>query len=413
MTEEVHRIRDYLDDRRQEMVELLRQLVLAESPSDNREAVGRVLTLLSAELDRAGLAVRRFSGRASGGFLVARPPGRARGAPYQCLLGHCDTVWPVGTLARMPVCVEGDVFRGPGAFDMKGGLVQLLFALRAVHELKLAVPALPVVVVNSDEEVGSPDSAPLIRRLARRAVRAFVLEPAFGRAGKLKTARKAVGSFTLLIHGRAAHAGINPQEGASAILELSHQIQRLFALNDAARGITVNVGTVDGGLRPNVVAPEVRASVDVRVRTVADAAEVEAAIRSLRPVNPGTSLQVEGGFGHPPLEPLPRNQALWHLARRLGRQLGLDLEQAAVGGASDGNTTSQYTATLDGLGAVGEGAHALHEQVDIPRLSERCALLVLLLLAPIALGLEPPPDQTAPEVAGAQPSGREDHDCRA
>jgi glutamate carboxypeptidase len=169
---------------------------------------------------------------------------------------------------------------------------------------------------------------------------------------------------------------------------MSHQVQRLFAMNDAARGITVNVGTIDGGLRSNVVAAEVRATVDVRVRTQQDAAEVESAIRGLRPVNPQTTIRVEGGIEQAAMEPSPRNQALWRQARDLGRRLGVELDQAAVGGASDGNTTSQYTATLDGLGAVGDGAHAPHEQARIPQLVERCALLVLLLLAPL-----PPEEQ--------------------
>jgi glutamate carboxypeptidase len=243
-----------------------------------------------------------------------------------------------------------------------------------------------VVVINSDEEIGSPDSTPLIRRLARHAVRAFVLEPAYGRTGKLKAARKASGSFTITIMGRSANAGVNPEEGASAILEMSYQIQRLFALNDASRGITVNVGTIDGGLRPNVVAAEVQAKVDVRVRTRQDGADVEAAIRSLKPVDPKTKIRVEGQIDQPPMEPLPRNQALWRQAQDLGRRLGLELDQAEVGGASDGNTTSQYTATLDGLGAVGDGAHAPHEQVLIPKMVERCVLLALLLLAPLTSG---------------------------
>jgi glutamate carboxypeptidase len=311
--------------------------------------------------------------------------------PLQLLVGHCDTVWPVGTLREMPVRVEGEMLRGPGVLDMKGGLVQMLYALRTLKDLDLRAPAASVVVINSDEEIGSPDSTPLIRRLARRAARAFILEPAFGQSGKLKTARKASGGFTITVKGRAAHAGVNPEQGASAILEMSYQIQKLFALNDASRGITVNVGTIDGGLRPNVVAAEVRASVDVRVPTRADAALVEAAIRALRPVNPETTLCIEGGIEQAPMEPLPRNQALWRLALDLGRRLGLELEQAAVGGASDGNTTSQYTATLDGLGAVGAGAHASHEEVAIPHLVERCALLVLLLLAPIqpAVSVQP------------------------
>jgi glutamate carboxypeptidase len=380
---EVSQILDYVRAQRCAMVELLERLVLAESPSDNPAAVASVLAMLTDELEHVGMAVRRFRGCVSAGTLYARPRTRVAGPRTQLLIGHCDTVWPVGTVARMPVRVEGETMRGPGVLDMKGGLVQMLYALRTVHELGLRLPADSVVVINSDEEIGSPDSTPLIRRLARLAVRALILEPAFGRAGKLKTARKASGGFTVTVTGRAAHPGVNPEEGASAILEMSHQIQRLFALNDPARGITVNVGTIDGGLRANVVAAEVRASVDVRVRTREDAAAVEAAIRGLRPVNPQTTLHVEGGITQPPMEPVPRNQALWRLAQDLGRRLGLELDQAAVGGASDGNTTSQHTATLDGLGAVGDGAHAAHEQAQIPQMVERCALLVLLLLSPV------------------------------
>jgi glutamate carboxypeptidase len=381
---ETQAVLSYLRQRRQEMVHLLQRLALAESPSDNPAAVAPVLALLTSELEQAGMSVRLFPGRVSAGTLLARPGERGERRPLQMLVGHCDTVWPVGTLRQMPVRVEGEALRGPGVFDMKGGLVQMLYALRAVRDLGLRPAADSVAVINSDEEIGSPDSTPLIRRLARRAARAFILEPAFGRAGKLETARKASGSFTITVRGRAAHAGINPEEGASAILEMSHQVQRLFALNDPARGVSVNVGTIDGGLRSNVVAAEVRASVDVRVPTRQAAAEVEAAIRGLRPVNPATTVRVEGGIEQPPMEPLPRNQALWHLARDLGRRLGLELEQAAVGGASDGNTTSQYTPTLDGLGAVGDGAHATHEQARLPQMVERCALLVLLLLAPLA-----------------------------
>lgn len=382
---EINRILGYLQAERPRMVELLQRLVMAESPSDDPAAVATVLTMLTAELEQTGMVVRRFKGRVSAGMLYARPQERAQRLPLQLLVGHCDTVWPVGTVRAMPVRVEGDSLRGPGVLDMKGGLVQLLFALRAVKELGLQPAANSVVVISSDEEIGSPDSSRLIRRLARCAARAFILEPAFGRTGKLKTARKASGSFTITVKGRAAHAGTHPEEGASAILEMSHQIQRLFALNDAARGITVNVGTIDGGLRANVVAAEVRAEVDVRVPTRADAAEIEAAIRALTPANPQTAILVEGRIEQPPMEPLPRNQALWLLARDLGRRLGLELEQAAVGGTSDGNTTSQYTATLDGLGAVGDGAHAAHEEASISEMVQRCALLVLLLLAPVAV----------------------------
>jgi len=381
--QEVDRISTYLLQQRPSMVELLQRLAQTESPSDDKAAVAEMLLLLAGEFEQSGMLVRRFRGKVSGGMLCARPARKAAGRPFQLLVGHCDTVWPLGTVRQMPVRVEGDLCKGPGVFDMKGGLVQMVFALRAMQELGLTPPACPVVAINSDEEIGSPDSTVLIRRLARLSQRAFVLEPAYGELGMLKTARKATGTFEIVIKGRSAHAGLAPEEGASAILELSHQIQRLFALNDAARGITVNVGTIDGGLRANVIAAEVSASVDVRVPTRTDAEMVEAAIRGLTPVNPQTTIQVDGGFDHPPLERVPRNRALWHQAQRLGRRLGLELQEAAVGGASDGNTTSQFTATLDGLGAVGDGAHAMHEQVVLTRLVERCALLVLLLMAPL------------------------------
>ena len=374
----------HLRGERPAMVRLLTELAALESPTDNPRAVGRVLDRLSVEFAVSGMAVRRVRGRNSAGVLLARPAARTRGRPLQLLVGHCDTVWPVGTQQTMPVQLVDDQVRGPGVFDMKGGLVQMIFALRALAAVECPLPATPVALVTSDEETGSVESKSLTIRLARRASRAYVLEPAYELTGKLKTGRKGVGEFEIVVRGRAAHAGLSPGEGTSAVLELSHQIQRLFALNDPARGISVNVGTIDGGLRPNVVAPEVRAKVDVRVPTRDDAEEVEAAIRALTPVDPKSTIHVSGGFGHPPLEAVPRNRKLWQLAQSLGRQLGLHLEQATVGGASDGNTISQYTATLDGLGAVGDGAHAAHEYVLASTLSERAALVALLLAAPLS-----------------------------
>jgi glutamate carboxypeptidase len=240
----------------------------------------------------------------------------------------------------------------------------------------------PLVFCNSDEEIGSRESGRYIRVLARLADRALVLEPSLGPAGAIKTARKGVGRYTVEVRGKAAHAGLDPEGGASAILELSFVIQKLFALNHPERGITVNVGTIDGGVRPNVVAPLSTAVVDVRVATREDAQGVDAAIRGLQPDTPGVTLHIQGGIGRPALEPTPRNQALWARARTLGEQLGLSLEQGAAGGGSDGNTTSLYTATLDGLGPVGDGAHAQHEHLDMDRTIERCALLALLLLEP-------------------------------
>lgn len=382
---DAHAIFAYLAQRKHEMISLLSALVSAESPSLAPETQGPVFALLAERLQaldyRAMLQGRR-PGWVSGGLLLAQPRQRRRGAAFQLLIGHCDTVWPVGALATMPLTVQGDRMSGPGVFDMKGSLVQLIYALQAIRDLGLQPAVTPVVLVNSDEEIGSPDSAPQIRRLARCANRALILEPGHGPEGKLKTARKGVLRFDVSITGKAAHAGAAPEQGASAILELSYVIQKLFGLNDPARGVTVNVGVVQGGLRPNVVAPESRAEVDVRVLTQEDAKRVAGAILSLQATTPGTRLEVRQGHGVAPLEFSERNRRLWELAHEAGRGLGLELDHCLVGGASDGNTTSQFTATLDGLGVLGDGAHASHEFVYLDKLAERGALLALLIMAP-------------------------------
>jgi glutamate carboxypeptidase len=240
----------------------------------------------------------------------------------------------------------------------------------------------PVIFVNADEEIGSRSSTRYIRRLAQGANRALVLEPALGERGDIKTARKGIGRFTVTVYGKAAHAGLDPEGGASAILELSHVIQKLFSLNDVDRGITVNVGTIDGGIQPNVIAPHSKAVVDVRVPTVAAGNEIEYIIHSIRPENPEIRLQVEGGIGRPSMESTPRNQKLWELTKKVGTELGFDLRQSRAGGGSDGNTTSQFTATVDGLGPVGDGAHAIHEHLLIDKTLERAALLTMLLTSP-------------------------------
>jgi glutamate carboxypeptidase len=281
----------------------------------------------------------------------------------------------------MPLEHKDDRLTGPGAYDMKAGLVQALYAVRAVQEVVGTPAVVPVFFVNSDEEIGSHGSRRIIELLASRACRAFVMEPSLGTDGRLKTARKGVGRYKLHIRGKAAHAGLDPEGGASAILELSHLIQQLFALNDPASGVTVNVGVVDGGLQPNVIAPESTAQVDVRVPTHADAERIHEAIHALKATTPGITLEVEGQIGRPPMEPDDRSRHLWQQARRAADSLGMPLDQGAAGGGSDGNFTSQYTPTLDGLGAVGDGAHAHHEHVIVSHMARRSALLALLLLA--------------------------------
>ncbi len=364
------------------MVEFLRRLAAEESPSADPESQGPVMEILSEALVELGYVARRGAGRSSGGHLYAKPRRRGPRGPVQLLLGHCDTVWPLGTLEEMPIEVGDRIVKGPGVYDMKGGLAQMLYALRALRALGLKPPVAPVVFVNSDEEVGSRDSRRHIRRLARVADRVFVLEPSLGPEGKLKLARKGVGRFSFFIEGKAAHAGLGPEGGASAILELSHLIQALHALNDPRRGTSVNVGMVEGGLSPNVVAPESRALVDVRVPTPEEARRITESILNLEPATPGVALRVEGGIGRPPMERTPRNLRLLKTAGRLGEKIGAKLEEGMAGGASDGNTTSLFAATLDGLGAVGGGAHARHEFVYVDKMVERAALLALLLMEP-------------------------------
>jgi len=373
-------IRRLAREERDFMLSLLEELVSLESPSDDVESQGPVQERLSRSLGDLGFRVRRIPGRRTGGVLYAVPRKRVRGRGAQLLLGHSDTVWPRGTLETMPLREEAGRLMGPGVFDMKGGLVQMVVALRILRTLGLEPPLTPVVLVNSDEEIGSPESGSVIRRLARRVVRAFIPEPSMGPEGRVKTTRKGWSRYTLKVTGRAAHAGLDPGGGASAILELAHLIQALHAMTDLEGGVTVNVGVIRGGSRSNVIAPEASAEVDVRVLRQAQAREVEEAIRSLDTTVSGTSLEVVARGAVPPLEPTPGNRALWEAARKAARDVGLTLEETTAGGGSDGNTTSLYTPTLDGIGAVGDGAHAPHEFLFVDRHVERCALLARLLL---------------------------------
>ncbi len=380
---EPERILDHLIAQEDELLDLCGTLVAIESPSPDPVATREVLERLTTELNELGYHHRMSEPNKSGGYLYARPARRRRHEPSQLLVGHVDTVWPVGTLETRPWNVRNGVAHGPGVFDMKAGVVQILYALRSIRDLGLDPPATPLVIFNSDEEIGSRESTSAIDRLSRVASRAFVCEPGLGSTGAMKTARKGLAKYTVTVHGRAAHAGLDPEAGASAILELSSVIQRLFDLTDRERDITVNVGTIEGGIQANVVAPRSQAVVDVRVLNEEDAVSVDAAIRSMEPVTPGTSITVTGGFGRPPMVRSERNQVLFERAKRIGARLGMDLSEVTAGGGSDGNTTSQHTATLDGLGIVGDGAHAPSERIDLTSLAPRTALLAALLMEPI------------------------------
>ncbi len=392
---EVERVRDSLTARRDDMAGLLVELADLESPSLVPESQQAIQEILTRRLEKIGFTARLFPGEETGGHLflsrgetAEEAPDHAApaadGAPVQLLLGHTDTVWPIGTIGDMPVEWDEleDIIRGPGVFDMKAGIVQMVFALEALSELGLEPTVAPTIFLNSDEEVGSPESRGHVEQLAQASSRVLVLEPALGPEGLIKTTRRGVGRFQVRVIGRAAHSGLAPGEGVSAIQEMAHVIQRLHALTHPERGITVNVGTVSGGTAVNVIAAECCADVDLRVRTQADGRWLREIIEGLKPTTPGTRLEIEQVIDVAPMEATPRNRILWEGVQGCGRRLGLELEDAESGGASDGNTTSRYTATVDGLGAVGDGAHARHEHVRVSSLPERAALLALILMMP-------------------------------
>jgi glutamate carboxypeptidase len=358
-------------------VSLLTGLAEIESPSTDRAALERCAARLAAACRETGARVRREAGAPTADHVVAEWPGQGR--PI-LLLGHFDTVWPVGQLARMPVRQVDGRLHGPGVLDMKAGLAIALTAMK-VLVASVPEPSRPPVTLlaTSDEETGSATSRPVIEALARASAAALVLEPAIP-GGALKTARKGVGEFEVRVHGVAAHAGADPSAGASAVHELARQVAAMTALADPAAGLSVNVGVIEGGTRSNVVAEQARAWVDVRVSRAADGARIEAALNALRPLDPRVRLEVRGGINRPPMERGPGVAALFALARDVARSWGEDLTEGATGGASDGNFTAALgVPTLDGLGGVGDGPHALHEHAIVDFLPRRAALLAGLL----------------------------------
>jgi glutamate carboxypeptidase len=366
-----------------EIIGLTREFVEQESPSGERAAIDCFVELVADTLAPFG-SVRTCPGGDYGHHLVfdARLPGKQTNPDLLLVLGHSDTVWPLGTLEIMPFRVEKGRLWGPGVFDMKAGIVLFVFALRALLETDTPVASHVRLQLNSDEEIGSPSSRPLTEEHAVSSHAVLVIEPATGLSGKLKTARKGVGQFRLTVRGKAAHAGLDFRAGASATLELARQLERIAAFSDGDRGITVNPGVIGGGTRPNVVAAEAWADIDVRVLSTEDALKIERDFRALAPFDPRCSLAIAGGLNRPPMPRSEKNLELFHCAKNCAHSLGLDLDDSLAGGGSDGNFTAALgVPTLDGLGAVGEGAHAAHESVLIDRLAGRAALLAKLLAA--------------------------------
>jgi glutamate carboxypeptidase len=356
--------------------DVLREFVQQESPSEDRQAVNAAMNLAERIAREDGARPKRHKQREFGDILELHfGPSRSLQKPI-LLLGHLDTVWPIGTLAQMPWRVADDRYWGPGVLDMKSGVVMALAALNALKEINLARPA--TLLLNSEEEVGSPVSRPITERLALESSAVFVLEPAQGLA--YKTARKGVGLYHVQVTGVGAHSGVDFERGHSAVLELAKQVQAISKFTNLARKLTVNCGVIAGGTRSNVVAASAYTEVDVRIAKASDAAYVEKLFRSLKVSDPRCKLTVTGGFNRPPMERKTGTIALFKKARSLAAELGFTLEEAATGGGSDGNFTAALgVPTLDGMGAVGDGAHAAHESVLIEHLIPRTALLAAMI----------------------------------
>jgi glutamate carboxypeptidase len=369
--------------RQEETLSLLRRLVELESPSGDKDAVDRCMELAAETCRRLGGKVcwhrqKGFGNLLEARFTVERSPMKSDKRPL-LLLGHLDTVWPVGTLARMPFRVKGGRVFGPGVLDMKAGVAMALTSLAILKENQ-ALTRPVVLLLNSEEEVGSPVSRPVTEAIAPQCEAVFVLEPGQGRNGAYKTSRKGTGDYMVRVTGVAAHAGVDFKSGHSAVLELARQIEILSGFTDLERGITVNPGVIGGGTLPNVVAAEAWARVDFRFAKASDAKKIELMFRGLRPINKKCKVEVVGGANRPPMGRTKGTAKLFARAATLAAELGFELQEATTGGGSDGNFTSAIgVPTLDGMGAVGEGAHASNESILIEHLAPRTALLAAMI----------------------------------
>jgi glutamate carboxypeptidase len=370
-----------LKPRLPQMLSVLRTFVLAESPSLEKSPADRCCAIVAAQWRKHGAHVERLAQKHRGDHLrmTWQPQQTSRPTGQLLVLGHYDTVYATGTLAKMPFRVSAGKAYGPGTFDMKAGIVQALFALDALRQTHTPLRKRIVFLWTSDEEIGSESSRKLIETEARHSDAVFVLEPSLGPRGLLKTARKGVGEAEIIAHGRASHAGLAPQEGVNAVHELARQIARLEQWNDLRRGISVNADVIEGGTRVNVIAERARAVVDLRALHLADMQQLEKRLRALRPLMRGARLEIRGGFNRAPME-RKVSAALFSRAKSLATQMGLSVGECVAGGGSDGNLTAALgVPTLDGLGAVGDGAHSAHEHVLVRTMPERAALLAALL----------------------------------
>ena len=367
---------DYCIAHRDWLLELIEALVAIESPSDDPVAVNRCGAELASRLEAIGATVTHILSATAGDHLRASV---GAGSRQILLLGHFDTVWPIGQLQRMPLKRESGKLFGPGVFDMKAGIGLAMLATRALLDRGALADCRLVMLWTTDEEIGSTTSRALIETEASKSDAVLVFEPSLP-GGALKTSRKGVGQFEMIARGVSAHAGLDPGKGISAIRELARQIIAIDTLQDPANGVTLTVGVVSGGTRANVVPAEARATIDARAVTRADADRVQQTMMALKPAIAGATLDVTGGFDRPPLERSPAIVTLFEQAKAAARDLGIALEEGSAGGGSDGNFTAALgVPTLDGFGAIGDGAHAIHEHVEIDALAPRAATIAGLL----------------------------------
>jgi len=377
----VHPFLAFAEAKQSAIVALVSELARCESPSDQPQAVNRFVNLVASRIEGAA-SMKTLPGGRFGHHLRCefKFPGAKADAGRILVLAHSDTVWPLGTLAQMPVREEDGRLWGPGVLDMKSGIAFFLFAVHTLQMLDIPVRRRIVFQVNSDEEVGSETSREFTEEAARLSAAVLIVEPGTGLKGKLKTARKGVGDYTVTVKGRASHAGVDYEAGASAVVELARQIPKIAAFTNLEQGITVNPGVISGGTRTNVVAAEARAEIDIRIAKAKDAAALDKKFRSLRPFDKRCAVHVDGGLNRPPMERTPAIGKLFQTARACAKELGVTLQESSTGGGSDGNFTAALgVPTLDGLGGVGEGAHAANESILLDRVADRTALLAMLL----------------------------------
>jgi glutamate carboxypeptidase len=377
--ERVGELLSLLRTREAQMVKLLSRFVRCESPSDTKPAVNTFGRMVAGEWRRLAGQAEYLPQRSAGDHLRVQWTSKAASKDRILVLGHLDTVYPLGTLRNMPFRVSRGRAFGPGVFDMKGGLVLALFAVEALTKIGWFPRRQVLFLWTSDEEIGSGSSRAIIEREAKRSAAVLVLEPASGLDGRLKTRRKGVGTAELVITGRSVHSGLDPENGVNAVHEMTLQLLRIMRFSQPSRGITVNATIAQGGTRSNVIPAAARATIDLRAGTVGDMREVERKLKALHPILHGASIKLRGGFSRPPLERSASARLFSH-ARRLAKAMGLSVKETFAGGGSDGNFTAALgVPTLDGLGAVGEGAHSQHENVILSALPERAALLAALL----------------------------------